>query len=247
MLEVSDLAITFGTKPVLKGVSFQVPPQAICGLIGPGGGGKSVLLKIIAGVLKPDAGSVSLGVEPNELGLMFQEGALFDSLTVLDNIAFPLLHGRVPVALHPKSVRLEICEKAEWILEHVGLAHAAYKVPAQLSGGMRRRVSLARALVNRPKLLLLDDPTFGLDPVASNVIMKLICDLHASYQPTCLIVSQDLRRLLPHVQNFFFLDQGRIRFQGNLQQFRQMAEQDLKHFVECRYDLGNMHAAPAGN
>lgn len=247
MLEVKDIAVSFGSKQVLNGVNLQIPPQAICGLIGPGGGGKSVLLKIIAGVLKQDRGTVNLGVEPDELGLMFQEGALFDSLSVLDNVAFPLLHGRVPVALHSKSVRIETCAKVEQILEHVGLAHAAYKVPAQLSGGMRRRVSLARALVNSPKLLLLDDPTFGLDPVASNVIMKLICDLHASYKPTCLIVSQDLRRLLPRVQSLFFLDQGKIRYQGNLTQFEQTAADDLKHFVSCRYDLGNIHAVPAGN
>jgi phospholipid/cholesterol/gamma-HCH transport system ATP-binding protein len=124
-----------------------------------------------------------------------------------------------------------------YILARVGLTKAAYKMPGQLSGGMRRRVSLARALVARPKILLLDDPTSGLDPVASSVIMDLIAELHNEYKPTTFLVSHDLRRLLPVVERILALFEGTIVFDGTLGDLANSAPSFVRSFVSCRYEL----------
>ena len=238
MFTVSDVHKSFGPKRVLEGVSFALSDHTIAGLIGPSGCGKSVLLKIIASVATPGAGTIDYNREEHPtISLMFQEGALFDSLSVFDNVAFPLVGGKVPAAGLPKPVRDEVYEKVSVVLSRVGLSKAALKMPGQISGGMRRRASLARALVNRPEILLLDDPTSGLDPVASSIIMNLIIELHHEYRPTTLIVSHDLRRLFPVVERIVALFAGRIRFAGTLDELRRHGDAELRHFVSCRYDL----------
>ena len=262
MLKVIEVRRSFGDKEVLRGSSFELKPACIAGLIGPSGGGKSVLLKIIAGVGRRDGGTVlfngrELGRAAGEendwiscetracsVSLMFQEGALFDSLTVLDNVAFPLVQGAVPTVILPRAKREEVHAKVETVLARVGLTRAALKFPAQLSGGMRRRVSLARALVSRPELVLLDDPTSGLDPVASSVIMDLISELHREYLPTTIMVSHDLRRLLPVVDTILCLFDGRIVFSGTLHELRECDNPSIHHFVKCRFDLGEVPGPP---
>lgn len=238
MLALDSIKIQFGSLELLRGVSFGIKPGSITGLIGPGGCGKSTLLKIIAGLQKPDSGLIidSLNIR-NKMGLMFQEGALFDSMSVLDNVAFPLIQGRVPCETLPAEEAERVSQQALAILDRVGLAKSIHKYPAQLSGGMRRRVSLARALITRPKLLLLDDPTFGLDPVASSVIVQLIKELHKEYLPTTLIISQDLRRLLPMVDTIVALFDGKIRFIGSLENLRDFDSPNIRKFVSCRFDL----------
>jgi phospholipid/cholesterol/gamma-HCH transport system ATP-binding protein len=168
---------------------------------------------------------------------MFQEGALFDSLSVYDNVAFPLVGGRVPTNRLPRHLREDVCLKVSEILARVGLTKAAYKMSGQLSGGMRRRVSLARALVARPKILLLDDPTSGLDPVVSRVIMDLIVELHSEYRPITFLVSHDLRRLLPVVERVLALFDGRIVFDGTVGDLAISAPAFVRSFVACRYEL----------
>lgn len=242
MISVSDIHRSFGRNHVLRGVTFELPQSAMAGLIGPSGGGKSILMKIIAGIVAPGSGSISLPPGAS-VALMFQEGALFDSMNVLDNVAFPLVRGRVPVNLLPRGERSSVEDKVAEILNRVGLLQAARKVPAQLSGGMRRRVSLARALVSRPDIVLLDDPTCGLDPVASSVIMELITELHAEYKPTMLIISQDLRRLLPAVPMVYGLFGGIIAFSGSLQALCACESQQVRHFVACRFDMDSKNRA----
>lgn len=237
MIELRGVHKAFGDHHVLRGVSLTLPSQQLIGLIGPSGSGKSVLLKLIAGIDRVDAGAIVDPKTPLTRALMFQEGALFDSLTVLDNVAFPLVDGRVPIALLDRSQLEEVFQRAIEALRRVGLAAAAYKFPAQLSGGMRRRVSLARALVARPGLLLLDDPTSGLDPVSGSVIMDLIAELHREYLPTTLIVSQDLRRLLPLVEHVFALVDGVITYSGSVASMARDADPLLVRFVRCRYDF----------
>ncbi len=238
MLRVQDICRSFGRKQVLQGVSFALESQTLAGLIGPSGGGKSVLLKIIGGVGRAGSGTISHGLSSDhERSLMFQEGALFDSMTVFDNVAFSLVGGRLASNLIAGSLRDEVVERVSAVLARVGLTRAAFKFPAQISGGMRRRASLARAVVARPKLLLLDDPTSGLDPVASSVIMELIVEMHKEYKPTTLIVSHDLRRLLPVVQQIVALFQGVVAFSGSVAQIGQDAPQSVREFVSCRYDL----------
>ena len=243
MLKVEDIWRHFGARDVLKGVSFSLSDGSLCGLIGPSGAGKSVLMKIIGEVLRSHHGSVeyqgisTLEPERHSIGLMFQEGALFDSLNVFDNVAFPLVRGKVPTTLLGRRRRLAVYQDVAAILARVGLSDAMYKMPAQLSGGMRRRVSLARALVSKPKLVLLDDPTAGLDPVASSVIMNLIVELHRENRPITLIISHDLRRLLPVVDNIVGLFDGQIKFYGDLESLKRTSLSFLRAFVSCRYDL----------
>jgi phospholipid/cholesterol/gamma-HCH transport system ATP-binding protein len=246
MIEVTGLTCSFGKKQVLKGIDLSIKNSEIVGLIGPSGHGKSVLLKVMAGIYPADSGKVLIK-DGSSIGLMFQEGALFDSLNVLDNVSFPLVSGRVPITLLPAMERQRVEAQALAILDRVGLRQAALKMPGQLSGGMRRRASLARALVAHPDLVLLDDPTSGLDPVASRVIMDLILELHQEYKPTMLLVSQDLRRLLPSVERILALFDGKIIFSGKVSDLAAYKRSDaddsaqslreLTHFVSCRYEL----------
>ena len=235
-VQVNNLHRSFGSNHVLRGLSFELVAGDLVGLIGPSGGGKSVLLKALAGIETIDGGTVT-GAQPNSVSLMFQEGALFDSLNALDNVAFPLVQGRVPVVDLLPEERERTIETAYAVLCRVGLSAAHHKMPGQLSGGMRRRLSLARALVTRPQLLLLDDPTAGLDPVSAHVIMDLIAALHAEYLPTTIIVSHDLRRLLPMVKRTMALFDGQIVFDGALSQLRGASRPEVQRFVACRYDL----------
>jgi len=266
VLNVSDVFRSFGAKKVLAGASFNLKSASIAGLIGPSGGGKSILLKIIGGVVKRDSGVVNFDSANQTMrragvidsgaysrllphgsvaSLMFQEGALFDSLSVFDNVAFPLVQGRVPAVALPNEILDEVHPKVELILSRVGLSRAAFKLPGQLSGGMRRRVSLARALVSRPELVLLDDPTSGLDPVASSVIMDLISELHREYLPTTIMVSHDLRRLFPVVDTVLALFNGQIVFAGQVKELIGCDNEELLKFVKCRYDLD--HPRPSGS
>ncbi|MCI5066220.1 ATP-binding cassette domain-containing protein [bacterium] len=238
---------------VLHGVDLSLFKDEIIGMIGPTGSGKSVLLKTLAGVLPPSEGEVSSSLqEGEEISFMFQEGALFDSLSVLDNVAFPLVRGRVPCAALPYAERTEVCDQVAAVLERVGLAAHSHKFPAQLSGGMRRRVSLARALVNEPDIALLDDPTSGLDPVASSVIMNLIEELHQSFDTAMILVSHDLRRLFPICSRVVALFQGEIVFRGAVADLANPSAESptveslfvpckdlLRQFVACRYDFSD--------
>ncbi|NLF25869.1 MAG: ATP-binding cassette domain-containing protein [Deltaproteobacteria bacterium] len=238
MFKVSNLRKSFSSHTVLNNVSFEIERGSIVGLIGPSGGGKSVLLKILGGVCQADQGESSWnGAHCECTSLMFQEGALFDSISVFDNVAFPLVDGKVPTMTLPKAQQIEVRRRVDTMLAHVGLSAAADKIPAQLSGGMRRRVSLARALICNPQLLLLDEPTCGLDPVASSVIMQLIVDLHREHRPTTIMVSQDLRRLLPVTNRILALFHGGIVFSGSVSELVASATGELREFVSCRYDL----------
>jgi len=247
LLEIRNLTRSFGTKFILKGLSLTLEKNKLYGLIGPSEGGKSTLLKAVDGVITPSGGEIINRARATSL--MFQEGALFDSLTVLENVAFPLLKGNSRVdqldanSANSPSDRRQICDRVGAILDRVGLAWAYNKVPSQLSGGMRRRVSLARALISGPDLMLLDDPTSGLDPVASSVIMDLIVEVRRELMATTLIASHDLRRLLPAVDEVIALFDGRIQFFGKLQAIERdfSGNEDMrelvKRFIGCRYDF----------
>jgi phospholipid/cholesterol/gamma-HCH transport system ATP-binding protein len=245
-IAVEDLWVDFQREPVLRGVSCTFGVGEFWGLIGPSGSGKSVLLKAIAGIISPSSGSVSISTKHNgkvPLALMFQEGALFDSLSVFDNVAFPLVGGSVPIrrtkrgdGVGSNGVAGEVIDKVSRILSRVGLDWAGAKMPAELSGGMRRRVSLARSLVVDPQILLLDDPTGGLDPVASSVIMELIAEIQRESKTSMIVVSQDLRRLIPMVSKVVALFDGQIAAQCGVEDLRG-CEEGVRKFISCRYDL----------
>jgi phospholipid/cholesterol/gamma-HCH transport system ATP-binding protein len=219
------------SQVIFSDLSFSLLPRTLYGLIGPSGGGKTTLLKVIAGILSPQSGTIE-GI-PKRTSLLFQEGALFDSMTVEQNVAFPFLQGKDTL-----SKEIEVRRKVVDILRAVGLGEALYKVPAQLSGGMRKRAALARALVTQPHMALLDDPTSGLDPVASNVIMTLIKEFHTRLAATTVVVSHDLRRLLPHVDRVICLFHGRICFEGSVHELLSSAPEEVRYFVRCRFSGG---------
>jgi len=208
-------------RTVLSGVDLEVRSNEVLGIVGPGGQGKSVLLKHLPRLLVPDSGRVLLdGVDlalmtsfelaraRESYGYLFQNYALFDFMTVGDNIAFPL---RQEGKLAPADIEAKVRTR----LDEVGLARAYAQFPRELSGGMKKRVGLARATVSDPQIALYDDPSAGLDPVTSSRIFALIAAMHQKV-PNCasVVVSHDLDRMVPIVDRWVYLDRGQVVFDG---------------------------------
>ena len=254
-----NVTLGFEGVPVLEGVSFQVKPGETRILLGPAGVGKSVLLKLANGLLRPDSGSIylfgdditTMGEEEllplrTRTGMVFQEGALFDSLTVRDNVGYQLMERHLPVA--------EIDQRVREALRFVGLEHTYDMLPASLSGGMRRRVAIARAIIDQPELLLYDSPTGGLDPVTSTTIDELVIKERDVYGTPALLVTHRLQDAftmathrfdtqegkmipLPHGQthpltSFLVLHQGRLIFDGSTEELVGSQDAFIKEFIE---------------
>ena len=216
MIEARNLHKTFGTQKVLDGVSLRIEAGEAVAIIGRSGGGKSILLKHIIGLLAPDEGDVLINGQEiahlnerqllevrRQFGLLFQSAALFDSLTVFENVAFPLHRQQ---RLSPE----EIATRVEEALDMVELPGSGGKKPAELSGGMRKRVGLARAIVYRPEILLYDEPTTGLDPIVSDSIDKMIKRLCDQMKATTVVVTHDMRSVRTIAKRVLLLHQGRI-------------------------------------
>jgi phospholipid/cholesterol/gamma-HCH transport system ATP-binding protein len=199
MIEVRDLKKSFGAQPILDGVSFRIEEGESVAIIGRSGGGKSVLLKHIIGLLQPDAGEVFIDSENitsmterqllrvrEKFGMVFQGAALFDSMSVAENVAFPLERKH-------KLTTGEIAKRVAAALEMVDLPGTQNKKPAELSGGMRKRVGLARAIIYEPRIVLYDEPTTGLDPIVSDSIDKLIMRVRDQLKVTSIVVTHDMR------------------------------------------------------
>jgi phospholipid/cholesterol/gamma-HCH transport system ATP-binding protein len=253
-----DVSIGFDGTPVLENVSFRVDPGETRILLGPAGVGKSVLLKLANGLLKPDKGRVYLfdreidTVPEEELleirtrtGMVFQEGALFDSLNVRDNVGYQLMERHLPVA--------EIDQRVHEALRFVELEHTYEMLPASLSGGMRRRVAIARAIIDQPDLLLYDSPTGGLDPVTSTTIIELVIKERDVYHTPSLLVTHRLQDAftlcshrydkeagrmvpLPHGQtdaktSFLVLHTGKLIFDGSTEALVSSEDPFIKEFL----------------
>jgi phospholipid/cholesterol/gamma-HCH transport system ATP-binding protein len=216
ILEVRDVKKSFGSLPVLQGVTFSVEKGEALTIIGISGGGKSVLLKHLVGLLTPDTGEVLVGgvniaclnerqLLPvrRQFGMLFQGAALFDSLNVEDNIAFVLNRER-------RFAQDEIDHRVEEVLDVVGLKGIQKKWPGELSGGMRKRVGLARAIIYRPEILLYDEPTTGLDPIAADAIDRLIIRVVQQLKVTSIAVTHDMRSARRIGQRILMLHEGRI-------------------------------------
>ena len=216
MIQLIDLRKSFEQQQVLRGVNLTVPRGQVTAIIGRSGGGKSVLLKHLIGLMRPDSGQVlvdgtdlgrlrgkALDQVREKFGVLFQGGALFDSLTVFDNVAFPL---REKIKLS----EVEITRRAMQRLEAVGLADMVHKYPAELSGGMRKRAALARALVHDPEIILFDEPTTGLDPILLNSIHRLILDAHKRFGFTAVVVSHEIPEIFDIAQTVAMLHDGVI-------------------------------------
>jgi phospholipid/cholesterol/gamma-HCH transport system ATP-binding protein len=216
MIRVKGLRKSFHGQPVLKGIDLEVPDGSITIIIGRSGGGKSVFLKHLLGLLRPDDGRIEVdGVDFTRLrgralddvrkryGVVFQGGALFDSMSCRDNVAFPL---REKFRLS----RAAIGTRVATALERVGLAGIGDKFPEEVSGGMRKRVAIARALVTEPQIVFFDEPTTGLDPVLVNTIHRLILELHRRLKFTAVMVSHEIPEIFEIADRVGMLHEGRI-------------------------------------
>ena len=216
MIRVEGLTKSFGANHVLRGVDFEAPKGSITIIIGRSGGGKSVFLKHLIGLMRPDAGRVLIqdiditrlsgrALEPvrRRYGVVFQSGALFDSITCYDNVAFPLRETT-------RLSRAEIRTRVEAALDQVELAGVGPKYPAEISGGMRKRVAIARALVSEPEIIFFDEPTTGLDPVLVNTIHRLIQSLHRKHHFTAVMVSHEIPEIFEIADRVAMLHDGRI-------------------------------------
>lgn len=218
-VELQGVTVGFVSRRVLTGVTLRVPRGGRLGIIGPAAGGKSVLLKVIAGLLRPDAGAVrvlghdlaaarerEVAAVRRRVGMLFQNYALFDFLSVGDNVAFPLVHGGAP----PEGIEARVAAR----LRGVGLAGSERKLPSELSGGMKKRVGIARATVARPELALYDEPTAGLDPVTTSKIYDLLRADQAETGGTCVVVSSDVAAVAGFADTIAMLHDGRVRWVG---------------------------------
>jgi len=222
LLEVKSVSHKFDQRFVLQDISFEIGEREIAVIMGSSGGGKTTLLKCISGLLKPTSGSITVdGVdvvaEPDlargKMGLVFQYAALFDSLNVRDNILFGL---RRQKHLNRKDEE-EVLAK---LLDQVGLEGVENMMPSELSGGMRKRVGLARALCMEPQLLLYDEPTSGLDPVTAYSIDRLIVDTRDRLGLTSVVVSHDVSSIFRVADRILFLHQGELLFNGTPEEFK---------------------------
>jgi phospholipid/cholesterol/gamma-HCH transport system ATP-binding protein len=238
IIEMIDVYKTFDGQKVLDGLNLKISTGRITVIIGQSGGGKSVLLKHMIGLIKPDKGETLVeGRDINRLndrqlndvrknfGMLFQAAALFDSMTVGDNVAFPL---REHTRLKPD----EIEEIVQTKLRQVGLKDVAHKMPSELSGGMQKRVGLARALALDPKIILFDEPTTGLDPVTADAIDRLIVDSQDRSKATCVVISHDIESTFKIADTVAMLYRGSIIEIGEPDAVKDSRNEVLQQFIQ---------------
>jgi phospholipid/cholesterol/gamma-HCH transport system ATP-binding protein len=242
LIQLVDIKKRFGTNQVLNGVNLSIYQGKIMAVIGKSGTGKSVLLKHIIGLIRQDSGTLLLQGIPMEqmpkekkrlfkkdLSYMFQENALFDFLTVSENIALPL----VETSQDKKAI---IDQKVKTRMEQLGLGAIGFKYPSQLSGGMRKRVALARALVTDPRVVLFDEPTTGLDPVRKRKVHTMIQEYQKQFGFTAVIVSHDIPEIFDVAQHIAMLDEGKISFEGTKEEILNSHSETVNAFIrgeEC--------------
>jgi phospholipid/cholesterol/gamma-HCH transport system ATP-binding protein len=237
MISVRSLVRQIGSQEILRGVDLEVAHGETLALIGRSGGGKSVLLKHLIGLMQPDSGEIwidgqniiglherQLGAIRQKIGILFQGAALFDSMTVAENIAFPLREAGERNAN-------TIAEKIREILAVVELEGQEDKMPVNLSGGMKKRVGLARAIIRRPSCVLYDEPTSGLDPVVSDSINRLILRLQDRLGVTSIVVTHDMKSAFAVADHIAYLHEGRIYFHGTGEELEQTNDQVLQDFL----------------
>ena len=242
MIMLRDVHKSFGLQKVLDGLDLEIPDGKITAIIGPSGEGKSVLLKHLIGLLKPDSGVVEVDGESiidlrrselnrirEKFGMLFQNVALFDSMTVFENVAFPL---QEKTSLANEEIRSRVLAA----LEDVGLKNIENKFPDELSGGMKKRVGLARAVVLNPKIILFDEPTTGLDPIIKRAIHQLIKDTHAKFGFTAVIVSHEIPEIFDVAQNVAMLFRGRILQHGTPDDIINSTDPAIRQFISGSLD-----------
>jgi len=239
VIEINNLKISFGKQAVLKDVSLQLFNGENLVVLGKSGSGKSVLIKCIVGLLNFDGGSINvlgenvsdlkregLGELRKKIGFLFQSGALYDSMTVKQNLEFPLRR------IRKNLTQQEMDEKIKEVLENVGLSDALNKMPSQLSGGMRKRISLARTIVVDPLIMLYDEPTTGLDPVTSDEISLLINEVQKKYKTSSIIITHDIECARNTADRVIMLQDGEVYLEGSLKEFEKSDDVLIKSFFK---------------
>ncbi len=239
MIEIQHLYKSFDGRPVLEDISLTIPTGGIFAIIGRSGSGKSVLIRHIIGLLKPDKGIVRVdGIDINRLeyaelrhvrqrfGMLFQHGALFDYMTAFENVAFPL-------RMFTSCGEAEIRERVQHCLEMVELPDVGPKKPSELSGGMQKRVALARAIALNPEYILYDEPTSGLDPLTSETINRLIKNLAVELNATSVVVTHDMHQVFTVAERVAFIYEHRLRWTGTVEELRRASDPVLNEFIRA--------------
>jgi phospholipid/cholesterol/gamma-HCH transport system ATP-binding protein len=237
MIQVIDVHRSFGSQQVLRGINLRVHKGEILAIIGRSGSGKTVLLRLIIGLVRPNRGQILIeGTDITQLsgrrldrvrerfGMLFQGGALFDSMTVFDNVAFPLRE-------KTELSSTEIAAQVQKMLENVGLVDMGYKFPAELSGGMKKRTALARALVTNPSIILFDEPTTGLDPILVHAIHQLIQETHDAFGYTAVIVSHEIPEVFDIATRVAVIHEGRIIAEGTPEMILHSPDPFIQQFI----------------
>ena len=239
VIEIKNLKKSFGSQEVLKNISLQLFNGENLVVLGKSGSGKSVLIKCIVGLIGTNGGTINvfendvdkldrqgLSEMRQKIGFLFQSGALYDSMTVKENLEFPLKR------IKKNLTKNEIDEKVKEVLENVGLSDALDKMPSQLSGGMRKRISLARTIVVDPMIMLYDEPTTGLDPVTSDEISSLILDVQKKYKTSSLIITHDIKCARTTANRVVMLKDGEVYLEGSLNIFEKSDDTLIKSFFK---------------
>lgn len=239
MIEINNLKKGFGQQEVLKNISLKLFNGENLVVLGKSGSGKSVLIKCIVRLLNPDSGTIKvlgsdvdalnrkeLGELRKKIGFLFQSGALYDSMTVKENLEFPLRR------IKKNMPENEMKEKISEVLENVGLADALNKMPSQLSGGMRKRISLARTIVVDPLIMLYDEPTTGLDPVTSDEISFLINEVKKKYKTSSIIITHDIECARSTADRVIMLKDGEVYIEGRMDEFEKSTDPLIRSFFK---------------
>ena len=237
LIEFRNVHKTLGSTYVLRGTNLQIPKGKITTLIGKSGTGKSVFFKHIIGLLKPDAGDIICDGKPmskmtraelwdwrGKFSYMFQNMALFDSMTVFDNVALPLDQG---TTLPPNEIKAKVHER----LQQLDIEEIGPKYPSQLSGGMQKRVAMARALVTNPEIILFDEPTTGLDPIRKNAVHSMISEYQSKFGFTVMLISHEIPDVFLITQQLAMLDEGKIIFQGLPEDIQNVDDPMIHEFI----------------
>ena len=237
-INIKGLSKHFGNNVVLDGVDFQISAETITAIIGKSGTGKSVLLKLIAGILEKKSGTIecikilengeAIPISLDEIGFsyMFQNNALFDSMTAFENVALPLVEGDNSLS------KLEIKEKVNHLLDQLDLASSSNRYPGELSGGMNKRIAFARALVTEPKVVLFDEPTTGLDPERKFTVFDMIEKYRNQFGFSALLVSHDIPDVYEIADSVAWLDKGKIQFFGKPENIDLIPEISIKEYLK---------------
>ncbi len=241
VIEITNLRKSFGSQDVLKNITLKLYNGENLVVLGKSGTGKSVLIKCIVRLLEADGGTIKVfGQTVNELnnkelseirkkiGFLFQSGALYDSMTVRQNLEFPLRR------IIKNISASEITAKIKEVLENVGLVESIDKMPSQLSGGMRKRISLARTIIIDPKIMLYDEPTTGLDPVTSSEISSLINQVKEQYKTSSIIITHDIECARATADRIIMIMEGEIYLEGTLEEFEKSDDPEIQSFFKSR-------------